>query len=628
MEITDRQLKSLFTIANMIPMSIPKGVAGQNVSLKINGADVSATYLVDLDAGEAIALLTNKGNWYLVGEPTLNIVQSTRRIIEYRKTDSIRTKISNLYYLYSLNNKVYASNNITTDLITLPDNFGSNYVRSYIHNDGGKYRLAFSNNIDNAGTIILNYANKFSYHQKNIDGILTSIQNNIDGITIYNSIDYKGSCIWKSNNLSPVVNRISSSGEFNNVLYNGVYPFDSLASGSIIRTGNDVSGYNYTGNFNSPTYFYTLDYDIDQFKTGSVSYLFNSFDYGFHDSRSTQNNTVNSINTSNIDTDNFDYSFTLTTTENNDIVLENYTYTSIFPIICFKKGIIYSSENNSSISKKRQHPNNSNIDFGRIISISRNIEYYYKDSNDNIITLNNSSILRLESNTSFNVSSGITIFISNLINPTYSNYNLLTSLPNESEFVNKQILIGKKNSNGYVLYRGVLNSIVYTKDIGDEVVLSITCNITINSVETKPFISFASVNGTLIMNEGSIYTYLHLEEINEQGFSYGNLAINNNTLFSYTTPVEIPYLTENNVSRPTLVPTTNLINTRIQKDNLNKNNIYITNIPDFNKGGNLVAYIEVWNIGSDGKILYQKTLTQKLSRIPKNATLYAASYYK
>ncbi|MBN3946741.1 MAG: hypothetical protein HWQ38_09690 [Nostoc sp. NMS7] len=70
----------------MIPVSVPKGSARQAINLKINGADVSATYLTDLKSGEAIALLTDKGNWYLVGEKadTQNI--SNKIIIEYRKT--------------------------------------------------------------------------------------------------------------------------------------------------------------------------------------------------------------------------------------------------------------------------------------------------------------------------------------------------------------------------------------------------------------------------------------------------------------------------------------------------------------------------------------------------------------
>ncbi|MHC5939261.1 hypothetical protein [Nostoc sp.] len=133
---------------------------------------VAAVCLTDVKAGDAIALLTDKGNWYLIGDVTLNTVQSTREIIEYRKTDDIKPKISNLYYLYSLNNKVYASNNIKTDLINLPDNFSTNIYRSYIHNDGGKYRLAL-NGADNIGNTILNYASKSNYYTKVLDGVLT-----------------------------------------------------------------------------------------------------------------------------------------------------------------------------------------------------------------------------------------------------------------------------------------------------------------------------------------------------------------------------------------------------------------------------------------------------------------------
>ncbi|MCC5618826.1 hypothetical protein LC605_27810 [Nostoc sp. CHAB 5836] len=67
MEITNSSLQKLFTVANMVPVRVPKGYAGQTKKLKINGANISATYLVDLGVGEAIALLTDKGNWYLIG---------------------------------------------------------------------------------------------------------------------------------------------------------------------------------------------------------------------------------------------------------------------------------------------------------------------------------------------------------------------------------------------------------------------------------------------------------------------------------------------------------------------------------------------------------------------------------
>ena len=622
MEITDRQLKNLFTINNMIPVTIPKGGAGQNVGLKINGADVNATYLVNLEAGQAIALLTDKGNWYLVGEATLSIVQSTRRIIEYRRTDNIRPKISNLYYLYLLNNKVYVSNNIINNLINLPDNFSSNIYRSYIHNDGNKYRLAFSNGVDSIGGTIINYSNKNTYYNKTLDGILLATQYTESGSSLGNNIDYKGSCIWKSSNLSPILNQISFYGSSDTINYKGISPFDSIASGYIERSINSDGIYTYTGAFNSPTYFYTLNGVTETYNTGNVSYDYNSFDNGVTDI-STINSSGNTTNTTNIDTNIYDYFISATAvmlaaTVDNRNLTKTYNYTNTFPVICFNKGTIYCVENNSIFTKVISGYNPLNQNNPGIFTNSIRNRNYYFNSNSNIIQLNSEPILNLISDTEINITSSttsITLTSSNEINGF--NFNYIDTL-SPSDFINKQILIAKKNTNGYILYRGNITNIIF--NVTSNVLASIVCDITITGSETKPYISFASTNGTLIVNEGSIYTYLHQSD--------GNIAISNNNVFTYTTNVDWLNLTANQVYRESLISKINLINNRIQKDNLNNNNIYITNIPNFNKGGNLVAYIEVWNIGNDGKILYQKTLTQRLSNIPKNATLYAASYYK
>ncbi|MFN6560018.1 MAG: hypothetical protein RMY28_009440 [Nostoc sp. ChiSLP01] len=100
---SDRQLQKLFTITNMIAVSVPKGNARQTRKLKINGVDVEVTYLIDLKAGEAIALLTDKGNWYLVGEAQ-SINQFSRKIIEYRKTQPVTKEQVNIKILFSLIN--------------------------------------------------------------------------------------------------------------------------------------------------------------------------------------------------------------------------------------------------------------------------------------------------------------------------------------------------------------------------------------------------------------------------------------------------------------------------------------------------------------------------------------------
>lgn len=79
---TKEQLQKLFNIINMIIVRVPKGSRGTSIKLP----NFTATYLTDLKAGSAIALLTDKGNWYLVGEEASSENNSTKRIIEYRRT--------------------------------------------------------------------------------------------------------------------------------------------------------------------------------------------------------------------------------------------------------------------------------------------------------------------------------------------------------------------------------------------------------------------------------------------------------------------------------------------------------------------------------------------------------------
>ena len=89
---TKEQLQKLFNITNMVPVRVPKGSRGTSVKLP----NFTATYLVDLNAGEAIALLTDKGNWYLVGEEAVVQQQSNKRIIEYRKTNKLTKSLKYL----------------------------------------------------------------------------------------------------------------------------------------------------------------------------------------------------------------------------------------------------------------------------------------------------------------------------------------------------------------------------------------------------------------------------------------------------------------------------------------------------------------------------------------------------
>ena len=131
---TKEQLQNLFFITNMIPVRVPKGDRGTTVKLP----NFTATYLVDLKAGEAIALLTDKGNWYLIGEEANTQATSNKRIIEYRKTE-IPKKLE--YYYIGIGNFKLVSSEITGSLCLLKKN--TKVFTSSKSNDLGEDILLF-----------------------------------------------------------------------------------------------------------------------------------------------------------------------------------------------------------------------------------------------------------------------------------------------------------------------------------------------------------------------------------------------------------------------------------------------------------------------------------------------------
>lgn len=67
----------------------PKGKKGDRLWVRIGNQRVQAICLSDVD-GKAIALLTDEGNWYLLGESQPFINQGSAKIIEYRKSRSTK----------------------------------------------------------------------------------------------------------------------------------------------------------------------------------------------------------------------------------------------------------------------------------------------------------------------------------------------------------------------------------------------------------------------------------------------------------------------------------------------------------------------------------------------------------
>ena len=81
----------------MLTVRTNGGKAGDTVYFRNGSQSVSAVCLTDVNPGEAIALLTDKGNWYLTGDAVSASSISNERIIEYRQS-LLSRKTTNLAF--------------------------------------------------------------------------------------------------------------------------------------------------------------------------------------------------------------------------------------------------------------------------------------------------------------------------------------------------------------------------------------------------------------------------------------------------------------------------------------------------------------------------------------------------
>ncbi len=607
---TDRQLQKLFTVTNMVAVRIPKGNAGQTTRLRINGADITATYLTNLKAGEAIALLTDKGNWYLVGEASQLINQSSKRIIEYRKTQPIAKKLASFIYLFESDNKIYVGDGAKNKEIILneiDENFNSlENLRltpaSFIHNDGKTYRLSFANIIngvafaDEANWKIINYSNNGDRYAAS-SGILFQAITSVD-----NQNHYKGSQIWYSNELRTDLVFAGDTIDAESPPFTGSGEF-------VVVTDTETEDITTTGNFTSNTFTYFLDNQTEQYNEGMIDYSVDEYVSSTNPNSSTANNQI--INTNQVTLKGLDFNFKHNHSFNlsGGIQLGGYSLTNTTPIIFWKNGYIYAEETDSSYSVSR------NVSTTALISsnVSRNIKYYFV-SGDNSIELNTDPFAHLVMNNSIDINASSI----NIITST-SNYilNIIKAdLVPAAVFVGRGVQIGKIEGGIYYLLEGAIASFSYTPLNTEGTIIRIDCTVNIINKTTKEYISFATPQGTLITLEGSIFTYLHLQSLSSNCFGKDNY-------FSYSVEFDAHDNSRGSLRIPYMG---GLVNQRIARDNLIGNNIYISNIPNFTNG-NKKAFIERWNIGNDGKIRYQDTKKVKIRGIPNEATLYSSSYH-
>ena len=88
MDINDIQLRDIWQQAaqKMVAVQTNGGKRGDSIYFSVGSGSVQGTCLNDVLSGSAIALLTDLGNWYLLGEEQASTLSNSSRVIEYRQT--------------------------------------------------------------------------------------------------------------------------------------------------------------------------------------------------------------------------------------------------------------------------------------------------------------------------------------------------------------------------------------------------------------------------------------------------------------------------------------------------------------------------------------------------------------
>jgi hypothetical protein len=624
----------------MLPVRVPKGYAGQTIRLRINGSDVNLIYLTDLNAGEAIALLTDKGNWYLVGEATQTPNQSSKRIIEYRKTSSPTKKAFKVKILFYIEKTeavefyigghvpnpklIYTVNNSEIDKTT---------ISGFIHNYGNShdYTIQYDTNISNKGVII--------------QGNVKEDDSLSDGITdqkyyFFNNFapnyrpKYKGNLIWKSDEiLASIADK-----------YFGNFTIDYPNAGVI----------NFEGVYNPGSFTRQTSYD-------NFNLILNKTDISVNPGNTSQDNLDAALGT-----DNNIYFANTTKTVNSYLInsvepLTINSYISVTPpfikhINCDGKKLLttwknaYITQQFSFAYQEYYFFNSEPYPIQPIypISLTASIQYTLQINGDSVLLNGNNLAGKVTASSPVAIAEGTTSIAIPLNYFTQDEIDV--DFINVSEFINIPVIFAKKENSFYWYCKGSISSIdvdgTVSIDPGEPIVSvavnSCTVNVNLTQVTKVPFVSFASTNGTLLIVNGSTNSLLNavagisrftpsdfhtINDVNMlaadcfySDYKLGDLVFRMETapiFFSSTYPAKYD---DFNYST---------LNALLSKSTYLNKTIYIANVLDEVKSKKSTAYIESWAIDADGNLNFaDKVIKEQVYGLRNsNAKILSVSYY-
>lgn len=289
----------------------------------------------------------------------------------------------------------------------------------------------------------------------------------------------------------------------------------------------------------------------------------------------------------------------------------------------------------------REYSYGSEIAYGTPISLNVELLYTLKSNNENLLLNNNNIAGLVTSITPVTITENSPTLTLNLDYFTVDIFNI--SFIDVDEFIGVPILFAKKD-DGFTWYaKGTISSINIdgTATQFSAIINSCEINVSVSSVQKVDFISFASDNGTLLINNGSINSFVNSFSIFSRFTPFNLYVINDYNLITGDCFIN-DFTNGEDSTRPYFQPTAfsynypfenrfdySVINNLISKTTYKNKTIYVANVLDDVKTQNTVSYIESWKIDNDGNFNRQDTILKEPVYSLKNssANILSISYY-
>ncbi|ALF52228.1 hypothetical protein ACX27_04165 [Nostoc piscinale CENA21] len=612
---TDRQLQDLFNQLNrFFPITAEGGKVGDRVWIKIDGKRVQATYHHNIQAGECLAILADDGQYYLVNTQKVEPVQKNTRVIQARRTKPTTEKIvpANFKVLFSVvdggERRFYVGGDRPTPILVATVPNSATIQGAYITNKGKPSQYDISIKYQLAEENYCRYVNNINGTQYDFaDNVLLNDSNTF--------LAFRGAATWISPEIipgtgftDPVITEpsgedgdLSARIETQNLFI--APPWDALFEGSGISVFTAYCQFVTTesGNLFCEPYRETNEND---FNIQTKNFYINKTSSAYNNGLYTINNFQDFNPTSTLVTGTF-----VEDTTNNTFLpsgASSFSYVSDYDQVTNDQ--VYTITGNFLITRGvsfiREEMGFSYRNNDGDITYTRGSTYYLNNrvtNSDKFICLTQG--FSLDESTTAIATPPTTI----LIDPdSFLLVHGITLTQFFDSLVGEDVILGKiKDAMSSYLAKGSITS--YTFSSGD-----LSLAIAVDSVIVAPFVSFATTEGKVLLDSGSVFEYLLCGASSFQAILPSSLnSFAGVNLF------------------PELIDSSQYVRDRLVTDNLVKNKIFISQINEAMKTANIAGYAEEWKIDSDGNFIRQDALREGLIYSLGNAgaTIHSISYW-